>query len=70
MNVPLKAEFAIPVVLFELVMFTISTLEPVLRSCGSSVMILAVFELQDASAIILGFLKSVELESVAPLGLN
>ena len=68
-NVLLNMDLATPVVLLLLVTFNISTVEPDLKSCGISVTIVATLPLQEASAIYLGFLSSVELSRVTLLGL-
>ena len=54
----LNPEFCVAVALLVLLTFTNSTWDPTLRSCGSSVVIVAVFPTQDASAMNLKFLCS------------
>lgn len=69
-NAPLNAEFATPVGLFVLLMLMISTSDPTLKSWGSSVTIVAVFDAQLALAINLGFLNWVGFANVTEEGLN
>ena len=62
-------DLATPAVLLLLVIFNISTVAPDFKSCGISVTIVATLPLQEASAIYLGFLSSVELSRVTLEGL-
>jgi len=65
----LNIDLATPAVLLVLVILTNSTVELVFKSCGISVTIVATLPDQEASAMYLGFLSSVELSSVTLFGL-